>query len=171
MIFPGKITAQGRRDLCAVVRRDRRERPNGRVSRPPLGAPWGILIPLSRWRGLPARFMPVAILAGDALTKTGRPWLVRLGAGDLSPEIRVPAPAASGPGDTPGRVLGCRRSSRYGWSWPEPPAGATPSSAPGAGEPWPGPGPAGSRGHERPIGWRCPRALPLGSARALHGPG
>ena len=90
MIFPGKITAQGRRDLCAVVRRDRRERPNGRVSRPPLGAPWGILIPLSRWRGLPARFMPVAILAGDALTKTGRPWLVRLGAGGPLAEDRDP---------------------------------------------------------------------------------
>jgi hypothetical protein len=46
---------------------------------------------------------------------------------------------------------------------------SSPLSAPGAAEPWPGPGPAGSRGHERPIGWRCPRALPLGSARVPHG--
>jgi len=31
------------------------------------------------------------------------------------------------------------------------------------------PGPAGSWGHERLIGWRCPRALPLGSVRAPRG--
>ena len=72
-------------------------------------------------------------------------------------------------GDTPGRFRGIGGSFRYGWSWPEPPAGATPSSTPGAASPGKDRGPAGGRGHERPIGWRCPRALPLGSARALHG--
>src|SRR5713101_775850 len=39
----------------------------------------------------------------------------------------------------------------------------------GAFELRPGPGPAGSWGHERLIGWRCPGALPLGSVRDLHG--
>ena len=44
-----------------------------------------------------------------------------------------------------------------------------PLTTTGAAEPRPRPGPAGSRGHERLIGWRCPRALPLGSVRALRG--
>ena len=87
--------------------------------------------------GPACRLMPIAILARDALTKAGGTWLARLVPGDpltsrgqdpLS-KIRVPVPA--GPfgwlaGDTPGQVLGMRRSCRYGWSWPEPPAGATP---------------------------------------------
>src|SRR5579859_5086917 len=55
-----------------------------------------------------------------------------------------------------------------GWSWPEPPAGATPHRWPSA-ELCPGPGPAGSWGHERPVGWRCLRALPLASVRAPRG--
>ena len=69
--------SQGWRIAPSFWRRDRRERPNGRVSRSPLGAPWGILTPLSRWRGLLARFMPVAILASNALAKIGRTWAVR----------------------------------------------------------------------------------------------
>lgn len=40
---------------------------------------------------------------------------------------------------------------------------------PGAIESWRRAGPAGSWGRERPVGWRCPRALPLGSARAPRG--
>jgi hypothetical protein len=57
--------------------------------------------------------MPVAIRAGDVLTKTGRTWLVRLVPGDPltspgqdpSSKNRVPAPAvlAGLAGDTPGR--------------------------------------------------------------------
>jgi hypothetical protein len=36
--------------------------------------------------------------------------------------VLFPLPA----GDTPGRVLGMCWLCRYGWSWPEPSAGATP---------------------------------------------
>jgi len=47
-------------------------------------------------------------------------------------EIRVPAPTVPEQmvSDTPGRLPGKRRLSRYGWSWPEPPAGATPHQRP-----------------------------------------
>ena len=56
--------------------------------------------------------------------------------------------------DTPRGLRGSGGPSRYGWSWAEPPAGATPLPA-GARELSARPGPAGSWGHERPIGWRC----------------
>lgn len=46
---------------------------------------------------------------------------------DPSSKIRVPVPARlSGRGDTPCRFREIGGSRRYGWSWPEPPAGATP---------------------------------------------
>ena len=110
--------------------------PNGDMPSHRRSAP-GALISPGRPRGLPAaRSMPVAIRAGDVLTKTGRTWLVRLVPGDPltspgqdpSSKTRVPTPAvlAGLAGDTPGRFRQNFRSYRYGWSWPEPPAGATP---------------------------------------------
>ena len=90
----------------------------------------------SRLRGLPARSMPDRSWAHDARAEIGGVWLMRLVPGtcsvymgrDSCDEIRVPAPGRRHEpvGDTPGRIRGNRCSRRYGWSWPEPPAGATP---------------------------------------------
>jgi hypothetical protein len=64
----------------------------------------------SAWRPAP----------GDPLTSPGQGPLVE----DPGPGPGRAFPAACS--DTPGRVLGSCRWRRYGWSWPEPPAGATP---------------------------------------------
>jgi hypothetical protein len=86
---------------------------------------------------LTVRFMSFRSPALDARAGICGIWLVRLAPGtcwkrsgrDPSHKTRVPAPAGSSPdgkGDTPAGLpgSGCRR--RYGWSRPEPPAGATP---------------------------------------------
>src|SRR6516165_1114206 len=71
-----------------------------------------------------------------ALARRGRIWLVRLVPGDplrvswgMIPCRRSGSrrrPAVAGLSDTPLSVRGNRCSCRYGWSWPEPPAGAIP---------------------------------------------
>jgi hypothetical protein len=102
-------------------------------------------------RNLRGRSMPVGIRAYDSPAKTGRTWLAGVAPGDpltspgqdLSSKTRVPMPAVLFParsGDTPGRFRGNCRSCRYGWSWPEPPAGATPSQR------WEPPSPGQDRG-------------------------
>ena len=54
--------------------------------------------------------------------------LVLTGGGDLSGEIQEPGTSREHKtvSDTPGQFRRSRCWSRYGWSWPEPPAGATP---------------------------------------------
>ena len=77
-------------------------------------------------------------LARDAFLERGGIWLVRLvpgdlliltRGGDLSGEIQGPGTSRAHKTlrDTPGRFRGVSRPCRYRWSWPEPPAGATPS--------------------------------------------
>ncbi len=68
-------------------------------------------------------------------------------------------------------IVGDRAVDRYGWSWPLPPAGTDPSLRREPSSSSPDRGPAGSWGHERLIGWRCLRALPLGSVREPAWPG
>ena len=70
-----------------------------------------------------------------------------------------------------GGLRGSWRPSRYGWSWPLPPAGSDPLFRPEPSSSCQDRGPAGSWGHERLIGWRCLRALPLGSVREPAWPG
>ena len=78
----------------------------------------------------------------DALAQTGRIWMTkgwcrvtRAGVrGALSPMARSgpwhqPSPALS-VSDTPARVRGDHHLRRYGWSWSEPLAGATPHHPP-----------------------------------------
>src|SRR3984885_11237247 len=115
---------------------------------PPPTLPGG-LSPRCRLRGLPAGSMPGRSWAHDARAEIGAVWLVRLvlgdllvltRGGDLSGEIQGPGrnptrprpPPGPSPDrrragrDTPGRFRGNRCWCRYGWSWPEPPAGGTP---------------------------------------------
>jgi hypothetical protein len=87
-------------------------------------------------RGTACRSTPASGLTQDAFLETGGIWLVRLVPGtrgkrlgrDPSHKTRVPVPASRNQGvsDTPPGICGYRRRFRYEWSWPEPPAGATP---------------------------------------------
>src|SRR3954453_17876980 len=92
--------------------------------------------PSVKMAGLPARSMSSRSWAHDARAEIGKVW--RTGrcrepvpytrGYDPCDEIRVPAPAGRyrAVGDTPGRFPGSHCPCRYGWSWPEPPAGVTP---------------------------------------------
>jgi hypothetical protein len=93
--------------------------------------------PSGRSRGLPARSTPSRSMAGDACAEIGGIWLVLLVPGDplTSPGLRTSCRRSGRPApsrrhrfvsDTPGRFQGAGCSCRYGWSWPEPPAGGTP---------------------------------------------
>ena len=101
-------------------------------------------------------------MAGDAWAEIGGIWLVRLVPGDpltspgmdLLSKIRAPAPVQPQGGTRPasaGTAAGDGMGGR-GLSHPQ----EEPLAIAGAGELRARPGPAGSRGHERLIGWRCP---------------
>ena len=185
----GESTAARSGAVRSVRARIGTEPPNGHMSTSPLRAP-GAAGALEKDRGTcsgvrglrmmstgfhqdckslaeivpsPAAGVPSAAGAGNPFRRPG----------DTIPpdEIRVPVPA--------GRNRKCvtRREASAGTAVRKvtvvvdrATCRSNPSPAPGAAEPSPRPGPAGSWGHERPIGWRCLRALPLGSACALHGP-
>ena len=90
---------------------------------------------------------------------------------DPSHKTLVPASAASssnGKRDTPAGLPGSRGRGRYGWSWPEPPAGVTPHQRrePRALAKTGACGQPGSRTANRMAGHR---ALPLGSGRTSRG--
>jgi hypothetical protein len=122
-----------------------------------------------------ARFMSLAIQVPDTSTKMDGIWLVpgtRSAHQGMTPRVRSGSRhrlcrrrwSATRRAASPGNAV-CPGMGGRGLSHPQ----EQPLTSAGSREPWPGPGPAGSRGHERPIGWWCPRALPLGSARVPHG--
>jgi hypothetical protein len=139
----------------------------------------GRLSPHGRLRDLPAGSIPLADRALNAWVETGgirRPVMVVVTGDshgspgrDPSKQIRVLAPPPSPgrarhAGPHPRKYCSCR----YGWSWPEPPAGETshydrspraPSKTGACGQP-------GSRTANRMAGHR---ALPLGSGRTSRG--
>ena len=158
----------------------RQREPNGHMAGHPLREHRASSSPCRSW-DLAARFTPKRQPPSEAEYRSagsGDLWR-RLAAGNssrtpgLDPRVEIgyPPPAAATAARHADGIVGDRAVDRYGWSWPLPPAGTDPSLRREPSSSSPDRGPAGSWGHERLIGWRCLRALPLGSVREPAWPG